>query len=131
MKIRYSDTANELEITPSKNDLLYLSKKLLEDGIEIPATVEDNSKAAPYERFLFGINIKVLPGELIEFQVTSNNRLLIEGELSKLSMLSEVLLSLTEDWNIGEYPTYKHLHIEHFSYDYISSNSISVVVMYA
>lgn len=130
MKIRYSASSNEIEITPSRNDLLCLSKKILEDGAEITAKVEENSKAAPYERFLFGINIKVLPGELVEFQVTQDDRLLIKGDRNKLLMLSEVLLSLTEDWNIGEYPSYKHLHIEHPSFDYFSSGSIPVVVMY-
>ncbi|MDY6903028.1 MAG: hypothetical protein SWZ49_33885 [Cyanobacteriota bacterium] len=68
MFIRYSNYSKELEITPSKDDLLYLSKKLLEDDAEITASIEDNSKAAPYERFLFGINIKVLSRGLVEFQ---------------------------------------------------------------
>ncbi|MBV6625344.1 MAG: hypothetical protein KI793_20850 [Rivularia sp. (in: Bacteria)] len=131
MKIRYSDSTNEIEINPSRNDLLNLSNKLLEDGAQITATIEENSKAAPYERFLSGIKVKVLPKELVEFQVTSNDRLLIKGDRHKLSMLCEVLLSLTEDWSIGEYPTYKHLHIEHLTFDYLSSNSIPIVVVYA
>ena len=131
MKIRYSDSTNELEIEPCRDDLLNLSKKLLEDDAEIIAVVEEDSKAAPYSRFLFGIKIKVLPEELVEFKVTPDCRLIIKGDLSKLSMLSEVLFSLIEDWNIGEHPTYKHFHIDHFSADYLSPNSISLVVMYA
>ena len=83
MKIRYSESTNELEITSSKDNLLYLSKKLLEDGAQIKATVEENSKAVPYDRFLYGIDIKVLQGKLVDFQVNQNDTLLIKGDCNK------------------------------------------------
>ena len=45
MKIRYSESTNEIEITLFRDNLLYLFNKLLEDGAQIKATVEENSKA--------------------------------------------------------------------------------------
>lgn len=127
MFIRYSDSFRELEIAASKDELLNLSKKLIEDDVEINAAmVEKNLDIAPYSRFLSGIKISTSPGRAVEFQVSQDGRVLLKGDRNKLSILSNVFLSFAEEWTTGE-----HIHIEyHPGHFYLSPNSISVVLVY-
>lgn len=128
MFIRYCDSPRELEIKISKEELLDLSKKVLENDVEINTTMEGkNLKVAPYSRFLSKIKTSISPEQLVEFQVTQDNKVLIRGDHHKLSTLSNVFLSFAEEWTVGE-----HMHIEYYpGHFYLSPNSISVILVYA
>lgn len=103
-----------------------LSKKLLERA-EIDAEILDNGKAAPYSRFLLGIQVvKFLSSHLIEFRVTQNGRVLVQGNYQLLSILSETVSSFAKDQT-----TTRHIHIEYYpSHFYLSQDSIPVVFVH-
>ena len=131
MFILYSDNPSpEIEITVNKNDLLELSEKIIEDNAEINAIVLAKSKAAPYDRFLSGIKVMLLPDKLVEFQVTQDDKLSLQGSLDKMSILSDNFLSASQAdddyFDLG-----KHEHIDYFpEHFYLSPNSIPVVIMF-
>lgn len=127
MLIRYSDSARELEIAANKEELLDLSKKLTENDVEINAEASGkNLSAAPYSRFLSGIQVSISSGQLVEFQVTQHGKVLLRGDRQKLSILSNVVLSFAEDWTTGE-----HMHIEYYpEHFYLSPNSVSTILVH-
>ncbi|MBW4647499.1 MAG: hypothetical protein KME06_02185 [Kastovskya adunca ATA6-11-RM4] len=127
MLIRYSDSVREIEIAANEEELLDLSKKLTENDVEINAkALGEDLNAAPYCRFLSGIQVSISSGQLVEFQVTQDGRVLLRGDRQKLSILSNVVLSFAKDWGTGE-----HMHIEyHPEHFYLSPNSVSVILVH-
>jgi hypothetical protein len=127
MFIRYSEQARELEISANKEELIDLSHKITEHDLEINTKVlSKDMSAAPYSMFLCGIQVSILSGQFVEFQVTAERKVLIQGDTQKLSILSDVILSFAKDWSVGE-----HIHLEPYpGHFYLSPNSVSVIFVY-
>ena len=128
MFIRYSnkDKIHELEIGVNKKELLYLSHKIKENGFEIHTNFQKELSAAPYSIFLSGLQVRISDEKWVEFQVTEDSKLLLQGNVQKLSILSDVMLSFAEEWHTGE-----HLHIEYFpGHFYLSPKSVPVILVY-
>jgi hypothetical protein len=125
MIIRYADQAREVEIAATEQELLELSEKLKEGNLQ----VESNAKGYdvhPYSRFLSEIQVRIIPGHLVEFQVIQQEKLFIQGDYQKISILAEEILEFAKDCNQGE-----HIHIEYFdSHFYLSPNSVPVVIVH-
>jgi hypothetical protein len=77
-----------------------------------------------YEQTAKELIIKSVSKKLVSFKITSNNEILVEGELAMLSVIAE---------NINDFLNYidteSHIHIDYFDeHPYLDSESMPVVI---
>lgn len=124
MIVNYSENTNELELSGNKDELISLSKNLLENDVEIFLHSE-GIDPSPYSKCLKKIKVNIINNHLVELQVTDSS-LFIRGSYEKLFIFAENIKNFGNDGDKGD-----HVHIEYFDeHFYLSSKSNSLVILH-
>jgi hypothetical protein len=119
MIFRYGLTSQEIDISATKLELYDLARFFSKGEGSI--SVEQGVSPSPYERLASCLEIETIPTNLVYCGVYSN-KIIVQGDLQKLSVISENILGLA-DGGSG------HMHIEYFEdHPYLCEKSTPLII---
>jgi hypothetical protein len=121
MRFRYSSDSQEIDVSGTNIELMNLAEYFSKgEGI---IDGQKQGDPYPYSAFVGCLEVKKVKDSLVSFRILPG-QIIVKGDLQKLSIISENILTLASD---GGYAN--HLHIEHFEdHPYLSEESIPVIV---
>ncbi len=126
MIIRYTQsTHKEISILGNHQDLLQMSSLFsISQGYIICNT---DSNPAPYEQYAVGLIIKRIENKLVEFSITENIEILVEGAPNMLSIIAENIVYFSQNAT-----TESHIQIDYFEdHPYLDNKSIPVIIAFS
>jgi hypothetical protein len=120
MIIRYSLDSQEIDISASKVELLYLAECFSRGEGSISS--EQGISSYPYKKLALCLEIQNIRESLVCFNVLQDN-ILVQGDLRKLLVISENILGLANGGS-GQ-----HTHIDYFEeHPYLCAESMPIVI---
>jgi hypothetical protein len=120
MIIRYSLDSQQIDISASKVELLYLAECFSQGEGSIVS--EQGINSYPYEKLALCLEIENINASLVCFSILQD-KILVRGDLRKLLVISENILGLANEGS-GQ-----HVHIEYFEeHPYLCAESMPIVV---
>ncbi len=126
MIIRYTQsTHKEISILGNHQDLQQMSRLFSTSQGYIICNADSNP--APYEQYAMGLIIKRIENKLVEFSITENIEILVEGNRNMLSMIAENIVDFSQNAI-----TESHMHIDYFEdHPYLDKKSIPVIIAFS
>jgi hypothetical protein len=123
MIIGYSvSKIKEVYISGSQKDMSNMAEIFSAGEGTIDCNVE--SSLPPYEQVAKKLVIKSVSKKLVNFSITNDNKILVEGESSMLLVISENIKGFLEYID-----TESHIHIDYFDeHPYLDPASIPVII---
>jgi hypothetical protein len=120
MIIRYSLDSQEIDISASKVELLYLAEYFSQGEGSISS--EQGISPYPYEKLALCLEIENTNESLVCFSILQD-KILVQGDLRKLVVISENILGLANGGS-GQ-----HIHIDYFEeHPYLCEESMPIVI---
>ena len=121
VRFSYSLDYREIDISGTKIELLNLAEYFSRGEGLIDGEKEGNPY--PYKAFAVCLEIKKITDNLVIFGISSD-KIIVTGELQKLSIISENIVNLVTITGSG-----RHMHIEYFEdHPYLSEESIPIII---
>jgi hypothetical protein len=123
MIIGYSTSVvKEVYISGSQEDMAKMARVFLAGEGTITCGIE--SSLPPYEKVAKKLTVKSVSKKLVNFSITSENEILVEGEPSMLSVIAENIKGF-----LDYIDTESHIHIDYFDeHPYLDPASIPVII---
>ena len=121
MLVRYASRTGEVKVLGTRDDLHHLASLVKAGRGEVPCC-EDNTPG-PYNKTLSTVTIFNTPGRNVVLSVTDRGTLLIDGDMTKLSVFAKNISGFAEAAGAQE-----HMHVEYFpGHFYLGPESAPVV----